>query len=109
MDAALFPAAIKYYTRALTLDSLSADLWVDRGACRHAMGDEPAAIADFRRGLLIEPSHVIAHFNIGVAFLTQNERDSARVWWERMITLAPTGIHSDRAREYLKELALAGQ
>ena len=104
MDAGLYPAAIKHYTRALALDSSSADVWIDRGACKHAMGDEAAAITDFRRGLQLEPSHVIAHFNMGVAFLTQNQPDSAKLWWERMLTLAPTGVHSDRAREYLKEI-----
>jgi len=51
MDAQMFADAVRFYSRALALDSTDADVWVDRGACRHGLGEDFGAISDFRRAL----------------------------------------------------------
>ena len=104
MDAGAYASAIKYYTRALELDTALVDVWVDRGACLHAMGNEAAARADFDRALTLNPTHVIAHFNMGVAYMTDGAPDSARLWWNRLLLLSPTGLHAERARALLAHL-----
>ena len=104
MDAGLYPEAVKYYTRALELDPTLTDIWVDRGACRHGMGDGTGARADFNRALALDSVHVIAHFNIGVTYMTDGASDSARSWWNRQLTLAPSGVHADRARALIARL-----
>jgi Flp pilus assembly protein TadD len=104
MDAGAYASAINYYTRALELDTSLVDVWVDRGACRHAMGNEAPARADFRQALSLDPVHVIAHFNMGVAYMTEGAPDSARAWWNRLLLLSPTGLHADRARALIAHL-----
>jgi len=104
MDAGAYASAINYYTRALELDTSLVDVWVDRGACRHAMGNEAVARADFRQALDLDPVHIIAHFNMGVAFMTDGAPDSARAWWNRLLLLSPAGLHADRARALIAKL-----
>ena len=51
MDAQLFGDAIRFYSQALWVDSSAADVWVDRGACKHGLGDAAGAIASSERSL----------------------------------------------------------
>jgi Flp pilus assembly protein TadD len=104
MDSGQYLVAIRYYTRALELDSGQVDVWVDRGASRHALGDGEGARGDFQRALALHPGHPIAMFNMGVAYMTDGQEDSARAWWNQLLALQPTGIHADRARELLAHL-----
>jgi tetratricopeptide (TPR) repeat protein len=104
MDSGRLAEAIVCYSRALELDSTVADVWVDRGACRHGMGDHRGAIDDFRHALTILPLHTIAHFNLGIVYFTAHTPDSARAWWNRLLLISPTGPQADRARALLAQL-----
>jgi len=104
MDSGRYQSAIAYYSRALELDSSQVDVWVDRGACRHAIGQGTEARGDFAHALRLDPKHVIAMFNMGVAYMTDSREDSARVWWKRLLVESPTGLQADRARELLAHL-----
>ena len=98
MDSGRYQSAIAYYSQALELDSSQVDVWVDRGACRHAIGHGTEARSDFAHALSLDPKHVIAMFNMGVAYMTDGREDSARVWWKRLLAESPTGLQADRAR-----------
>jgi Flp pilus assembly protein TadD len=104
MDSRMFADAVTCYSRALALDSSNADVWVDRGACKHGLGEAFGAIEDLRRALEIEPMHQIAHFNLGIVFLTSGAPDSARIWWNRLLLVAPSGREADRARALLAQM-----
>jgi len=104
MDAGGYPSAIRYYTRALELDTTLTNVWVDRGACLHAMGNGAGARADFSHAITLDPTHVIAHFNMGVTYMTDGAADSARFWWNRLLLLSQSGVHADRAKALLAHL-----
>lgn len=104
MDQGAFPAAIKGYTEALALDSSVAEIWVDRGACRHALGDYDGAESDFRYAIGLNPQHVTAHFNLGIVFYSSGKSDSARSYWEWVRSNAPNSNEASRAQSLIAEL-----
>lgn len=104
MDHGQFEVAIRAYTHALARDSQNVPLWVDRGACRHALGDYEGAESDFRQALRLAPEHPTAHFNLGVVFFSRNLPDSARVRFSLVRTLAPASPEAERARALLSQL-----
>jgi len=108
MDGGAFTTAINYYSAALAIDSTNPDVWVDRGACKHALGDEVGARADFRRGLELNPMHVIATLNMGIAYYTQGKADSARNWWNKVLILSPGTEYARRAQALLHQLDSLG-
>jgi tetratricopeptide (TPR) repeat protein len=104
MDHGAFPAAIKGYTEALARDSSVAEVWVDRGACRHALGDYDGAETDFRYAMRLNPEHVTAHFNLGIVFYSSGKSDSARAYWEWVRDKAPNSNEASRAQSLLAQL-----
>lgn len=89
MDENRFRDAIRLYTHVIERDSQAVDVWVDRGGCRHALGDMNGALADFRAALVIAPLHQIAHFNMGITYYSGGMPDSAAIWWRRLLLFAP--------------------
>jgi tetratricopeptide (TPR) repeat protein len=104
MDHGAFPAAIEGYTEALARNSSLQDVWVDRGACRHALGDYEGAEADFRHAIGLKPDHVTAHFNLGIVFYSSGRSDSARAYWEWVQVNAPNSNEASRAQSLLAQL-----
>ena len=105
MDHGQFDLAIRGYTHALHLDSGTVPLWVDRGACRHAVGDLAGAEADFRRALTLEPEHPTAHFNLGIVFYGRGLADSARLHLNYVVSAAPGSPEAERAGALLSQLS----
>lgn len=101
MDQGQFAVAALGYDRVLHLDSSNVSIWVDRGACRHALGDLDGAESDFRRALAMEPEHPTAHFNLGIVFTSQGRRDSARLHFNYVMTASPGSSEAERARALL--------
>lgn len=104
MDERNYPVAAECYKRALALEGDSPDVRVDYGACLHGMGLPHRAIEEFRQVLDINPSHAIANFNLGIVYNDLNETDSARVYWQKYLTIDPNGQAAQAARDLLKEI-----
>jgi len=105
MDQGQYTQAIEGYTHALHIDSSDAAVWVDRGACLHAVGNLKAAEADFRRALRLVPEHTTAHFNLGIVFLTAGQLDSARPHFSYVQNAAPGSPEAARAKSILEGAA----
>lgn len=97
MDEGRFDAAVAGYTHALHLDSQNVALWVDRGACRHSLGDLAGAEADFLRALRIVPEHPTAHFNLGIVYYSRGIADSAKLHFNFVVNAAPGSPEAERA------------
>ncbi len=104
MDHGNYPVAAEAYRRALAIDSTSADVRTDYGACLHGMGMPDRAIEEFKRVLANDPKHSIAHFNLGLVFYQSQKPDSARYYWKKYLEIDPNGTAADAARNYLKEV-----
>ena len=104
MDKRNYPVAAECYKRALALQGGSPDVRVDYGACLHGMGLTHRAIEEFRQVLDINPSHAIVNFNLGIVYYGLNETNSARVYWQKYLTIEPNGQVAQAARDLLKEI-----
>jgi len=103
MDSANYPMAAEVYARALAIDSSSLDLRTDYATCLNGMGLPDRAIDEFRRVLVINPSHMVAHFNLGIVFQAKNAMDSARAHWQEYLNLDPNGPAAQSVRNLLQE------
>ena len=104
MDAGNFPVAAESYRRALAIDSSSADVRTDFGACLHGMGLPDRALEEFRRVIKEHPEHAIANFNLGIVFHAIGKDDSAKFYWQKYLKIDPNGSAAAAAKKYLKEL-----
>ncbi len=104
MDEGNFAMAAEYYRQALTINGESPDVRTDFGACLHGMGLAERAIEEFREVITKHPGHGVAHLNLGTVYFDLNQRDSARYYWERVITVNPDGRAARLARDFLAKL-----
>lgn len=104
MDDRNYPVAAEIYARALEIRPSALNVRTDFGACLHGMGLPGRAKEEFRRVLSEDPSHAVAHFNLGVVFLTEDQADSARFYLEKYLQLDPQGPAVESARDLLKDL-----
>jgi len=103
MDECNYPLAAECYKRALARQADSPDVRVDYGACLHGMGLPQRAIEEFRRVIDMHPSHAGANFNLGIVFYDLGQTDSARVYWQRYLTIEPDGQTAKDARDLLRQ------
>jgi tetratricopeptide (TPR) repeat protein len=103
MDERSFPLAAECYKRALAQDDSNPDVQVDYGACLHGMGLPERAVEEFRDVLRDNPEHPIANFNLGVVYYDLQQVDSARVYWQKYLALAPDGPAAASARQLLNK------
>lgn len=104
MDHQEFALAAECYRRALQLDSSSANVRSDYGACLHGMGLPQRAIDEFRKVLKQDPTHAICSFNLGIVFNELKQVDSAKFYFKKYLKMAPTGEAAEAAKKGLKEL-----
>lgn len=104
MDAGDYAVAAECYKRALVIDGSSADVRTDFGACLHGMGLPERALQEFDKVLQGQPSHVVATFNKGVVLLGLNRPDSARVWFQKVLTLDADPQMVQRAEDLIRQI-----
>lgn len=85
----MLPAAIRCYDEAEQLDPDDERWPFYRGICR-LVGDQVAAIEDFRAAELIAPEHVPILLNLGRAYLESGRLDEAAIRIRRAEALAPS-------------------
>lgn len=103
MDNQNFAVAAEVYKRALEKKDVN-DVRVDFGACLNGMGLALRAIEEFQKVLAVDPTHGIATFNVGIVYSSQQQPDSARLYFERYLELDPHGSAAPTAKAYLQEL-----
>lgn len=104
MDQNNFAVAAECYRRALAIDGSDTDVRTDFGACLHGMGLPERALQEFNKVLAEKPNHVIATFNKGIVFMNLNQSDSARVWFQKVVTLDADPQMIQRAKELVTQL-----
>ena len=104
MDQGIYALAIECYQRALAIDSTDPNVLIDLGACFHAVGGGEKAIGLFEKALLINPNHVIGHFNSGIVYRELGNYEMAKRHWEKVIELTPGTPMADSSQSYITHL-----
>ncbi|PWB75882.1 hypothetical protein C3F09_01860 [candidate division GN15 bacterium] len=105
MDHGQLAIAAECYRRALAIDSTQVDVRVDYGACLHGMGMADRAIQEFQKALKMAPQHAIANFNLGIVYMDLQQKDSAKVYFQKYLQLEPNGRAAADAGRLLKQVS----
>ncbi len=105
MDEGNYSFAAECYKRALSISDTSWNVRVDYGTCLHGMGLSERAVQILSEVVKNQPTHAIAHFNLGVIYYDLNRIDSARLYWQKYLKLDPQGHAAEAAKSLLKETA----
>lgn len=102
-DSRFFDKAIEKYTQYLQTHQNEADVWVDMGVCYFEKMDYAKAIEIMNKALEINPTHQIAHFNLGIINLSAGNHDEAISWWKKTEALNPNSDIGRRAKELINQ------
>lgn len=83
------PEAIQAFRRSLSYDSLYHPAWFYMGLVYADMKDYPLAEASIRKALAVDSVNVDYWYNLGGLLFTVNNRDGARLAWEKALILQP--------------------
>ncbi len=67
---------------------MSAREKAQRGKACYDRGEWPEAIAAYEESLRLRPEHPLTHFNLGLAYYKNNQKQEARREWQMVLTLA---------------------
>ena len=105
MDHGVYALAIECYQRAIDIDSSSADVLIDLGVCRYAVGEGEKAIELFEKALAMKPDQIIGYFNMGIVYKSLGNTDKAVQYWKKIIELEPDSPMADTVRGYIDKLS----
>ena len=73
-----FNPAVQAFDRSIALEPHQLDAWLGRAQARAALGDAGGAQSDLKQAVSLWPDSAVAHFNLAVLYLNQNQPDQAR-------------------------------
>ncbi|WP_431854835.1 tetratricopeptide repeat protein [Azospirillum sp.] len=105
-----FAGAVALFGRITTMAPDYAEGWNKRANAHYLLGDYPAAVADIRKTLSLEPRHFAALAGLGLVYLAIEEPAGALKAFEAALAINPhmTGIREqvDKLRKQLAGAAL---
>ena len=88
-DNQMFDRAIGYYQRYLVKRPEDADARVDLGICYKETGNLEKARKEMTAALHDNPTHLLAHFNLGIVALAEGNVQESNEWFEKTAALGP--------------------
>ena len=85
--------AIEYFHRALTIDAADSTTHKDYGKFLTSLGRTDEAISHLLIAVRLQPDHLDAHYNLGVAFERKKDRAAAERQYRKSLQLDPS--HAD--------------
>ncbi len=108
-DAAKYPDAIEYYSRAVELSPDDPGVISDLGVSYRRNGDSNRAIEIFRRAIKVKPDHWQSWLNISiVAMQDLNDLAQAEEAISRVEQIQPDVPHLQELRDLLQQLKQSG-
>ena len=84
----LLDASQEYFRAALALDRGDPDVWNNLGMVQVRLG-QSGARSSFQRAIALEPTHALAHYNLGTMLDADGAYDAAIEEFTRALTLDP--------------------
>ena len=100
-DSGFHQKAIQYYDKYLTNFPDNPDVLVDQGVCYFELQDYNNAIDKMQAAIKINPTHQIAHFNLGIVNYSANNVAVAKEWWQKVVNLNPGNDIAKKAQELI--------
>ena len=107
-----YDKALKYYSKALTLDAASESknkgiyvyLNTRAGSICYQMKDYPQAIENLERAEKISPHYIEANYYLGLSYDKMGETEKAREFLSRVIESAPQSEFAQEAEKKLEKI-----
>jgi cytochrome c-type biogenesis protein CcmH/NrfG len=98
-DGQVYPQAIEYYEKALSIQPNNPDVRTDLGTAYWYTGNADKAIANFDKALAIRPNHPGTLFNLGIV-KWQGKKDpkGAIMAWEKLLQTNPDYPQKDQVQ-----------
>jgi cytochrome c-type biogenesis protein CcmH/NrfG len=103
-DHHVFPEAIQYYGRALTIRPNDPNVRTDLGTAFWYAGFPEKAVAEYEKSLAADPQHANTLFNLGVVRLEGlKDAQGAIAAWEKLLAANPSVAQRGRAMELIAQ------
>ena len=100
-DAGFYDKAIASYKKYLEKNPKNADARVDMAICYYNLNDYTNAIIEMETAIKYQPSHQLAHLNLGIVNLAAQNVDASKAWFRKAVELDPNSEAGKRAQELL--------
>ena len=100
-DAGFYDKAIASYKKYLEKNPKNADARVDMAICYYNLNDYTNAINEMETAIKYQPSHQLAHLNLGIVNLAAQNVDASKAWFRKAVELDPNSEAGKRAQELL--------
>jgi tetratricopeptide (TPR) repeat protein len=100
-DSGLYEKAITNYKKYLEKNPKNADARVDMAICYYNLNDYTSAINEMETAIKYQPSHQLAHLNLGIVNLAAQNIDASKSWFRKTFELDPNSEAGKRAQELL--------
>lgn len=104
-DQHRFADAEKAYRRALDLGAPGPDVRVDYGTCLFYQNRAKEAVAQYEAALKVDPKHINARINLGMAFQALGQPEKAAAVWSEALSLAADPVTRQRIQERISRAA----
>lgn len=103
-DAQVFPTAVEYYQKALSIDPRNAAVRTDMATAMFYANDPDHALAEFDRALKDDPKNSNALFNRGIVkWQGKMDVNGAVADWETLLKQNPNYEQADKVRMYIAQ------
>ncbi len=96
---------VQAFDRALKLSSKDPEWFVRRGTCKHELGDEPGAKADYEAAIKVDEKFAAAHYYLGLSGLALKDRLLATKELEKAMKLGGDSPIGKNAKAKFEEIA----
>jgi len=100
-DSGFYQKAIDNYKKYLEKKSTDVDVIIDMGVCYYQLRNYDTAIKTMEKGIMLNPKHQIAHFNLGIVNSAKGNHDEALKYWKKAVDINPTSNIGTKAQSLL--------
>jgi len=101
-DGQIYPQAIEYYEKALSIQPNNPDVRTDLGTSYWYTGNPDKAIANFEKALAVRPNHPGTLFNLGIVkWQGKKDPQGAIMAWEKLLQTNPDYPQKDQVQSLI--------
>ncbi|HVK69639.1 MAG TPA: tetratricopeptide repeat protein [Polyangium sp.] len=99
-----FGDCVAAFDRAIKLKATDPEWFVRRGTCKHELGDEAGALADYQESVKVKPDYAAGYYYMGLAQLALQKPQSAEFSMGKAVELGKDTPIGKAAKDKLREI-----
>jgi len=99
-----FGDCVAAFDRAIKLKATDPEWFVRRGTCKHELGDEAGALADYQESVKVKPDYAAGYYYMGLAQLALQKPQSAEFSMGKAVELGKDAPIGKAAKDKLREI-----